>query len=141
MRSFLIKMWSRKRDFTQDWVCFFLYFELLTTAYGLSIFIDRNGIFFTKIVLIYCEKKLFQWSRNFFEIQGWRLRICKSFEITNSEQWKARTMFGNSERSEQFLVTECFFNLFLEVSNIWKFRTIIVQIGKNYRDLEICRKS
>ena len=24
----------------------------------------------------------------------------------------------NSERSEQFLVTECFFNLFLEVSHI-----------------------
>ena len=27
-----------------------------------------------------------------------------------------RTIYSNSERSEQFLVTECFFNLFLEVS-------------------------
>ena len=26
--------------------------------------------------------------------------------------------FSNSERSEQFLVTECFFNLFLEVPQI-----------------------
>ena len=29
-----------------------------------------------------------------------------------------RTFFSNSERSEQFLVTECFFNLFLEISHI-----------------------
>ena len=29
-----------------------------------------------------------------------------------------RTICSNSERSEQFLVTECFFNLFLEVSHI-----------------------
>jgi hypothetical protein len=28
--------------------------------------------------------------------------------------------FSNSERSENFLVTECFFNLFLEVSHINK---------------------
>ena len=28
-----------------------------------------------------------------------------------------RTLYSNSERSEQFLVTECFFNLFLEVSH------------------------
>ena len=41
-----------------------------------------------------------------FEIRGWRPRICKNFEIS-------RTIYSNSERSEQFLVTECFFNLFL----------------------------
>ena len=35
-----------------------------------------------------------------------RPRICKSFEITS-------TICSNSERSEQFLVTECFFNSFL----------------------------
>ena len=35
-------------------------------------------------------------------------------------------------KSEQFLVTECFFNLFLKVSQISKNRTIIIQIGKNY---------
>ena len=39
------------------------------------------------------------------------LVIEKNFEIT-------RTIYSNSERSEQFLVTECFFNLFLEVSQI-----------------------
>ena len=67
--------------------------------------------FVTKIVLTYCEKKLFYWSRFFFEIWDWRPRICKKFEIT-------RTIYSSSERSEQFLVTECFFNLFLEVFQI-----------------------
>jgi hypothetical protein len=30
-----------------------------------------------------------------------------------------RTIYLNSERSKQLLVTECFFNLFLEVSQTW----------------------
>ena len=46
-----------------------------------------------------------------FEICGWRLRICKLFEIT-------RIIYSNSEKSEQFLVTECFSNLFLEFSHL-----------------------
>ena len=46
-----------------------------------------------------------------FEIRGWRPRIFKNFEIT-------RAICSNSDRSEQFLVTECFLNLFLEVSQI-----------------------
>ena len=46
-----------------------------------------------------------------FEIRGWRPRICKIFEIT-------RTIYSNSERSEQFLVTECFFNLFLRPNKL-----------------------
>ena len=37
--------------------------------------------------------------------------VLQHFEIT-------RTIYSNSEWSEQFLVTECFFNLFLEVSQI-----------------------
>ena len=51
-----------------------------------------------KIVLV-IKKKLW----------GWRPRIWKFVEIT-------RTIYSNSERSEQFMVIECFFNLFLEVS-------------------------
>ena len=46
-----------------------------------------------------------------FEILGLQPRICKIFEIT-------RTIYLNSERSEQFSGTEYFFNLFLEVSHI-----------------------
>ena len=56
------------------------------------------------------EKKLFYWSRKTFEIRGWRSRNCKIFEITRK--------IYSSNYSEQFLVTECFFNLFLEVSHI-----------------------
>ena len=37
--------------------------------------------------------------------------LTKIFEIT-------KTIYSNSERSEQFLVTECFSDLFLEVSHI-----------------------
>ena len=36
--------------------------------------------------------------------------ICKIFKTT-------KTIYSNSEWLEQFLVTECFFNLFLEVSH------------------------
>ena len=63
--------------------------------------------FVTKIVLTYCEKKIVL----VIEKNFWRPRICKIFEIT-------RTIYSNSESSEQFSVTECFFNLFLEVSHI-----------------------
>ena len=67
--------------------------------------------FVTEIVLTYCEKKMFYQLRKTFEIRGWRRRICKIFEIT-------RTIYSNIERPEQFLVTECFFYLLLEVSHI-----------------------
>ena len=64
-----------------------------------------NGILLPKLFWPTVRKKLFYWSRETFESQGWRPRICKFFEIT-------RTLYSNSERSE------CFFNLFLEVSDI-----------------------
>ena len=51
--------------------------------------------FFTKVVLTYCEKILFKWSRKTFEIRGreFRPRIFKMFEIP-------RTIYSNSERSK-----------------------------------------
>ena len=81
------------------------------TFSSLGCAMNDKWYFVTKIVLLNCEKKLFLWSRKTFEIQGWRPRIYKNFEIS----W---TIYSNSERSEQFLVTVCFFNLFLEVSHI-----------------------
>ena len=80
-------------------------------GYAFFALIQNKWYFGTKIVVIYCEKKLFYWSRKTFEVRGWRQRICKNFEIT-------RTINSKSGRSEQFLITECFFNLFLEVSQI-----------------------
>ena len=56
-------------------------------------------------------KKSFSDWEKLLKFKGCRLRICNIFEIT-------RTIYSNSERSEQFLVTESFFNLFLEVSYI-----------------------
>ena len=91
--------------------------------------------FVSEIFLTCCEKIVFcyqncsdlLWEKIVLVIEKnfWisRLRIFKIFEIT-------RTIYSNSERSEQFLVTECFFNLF------WRFRTMQIQIGKNNWDSE-----
>ena len=70
-----------------------------------------NGILLPKLFWPTVRKNCSKWSRKNFEIWGWRARICKIFEIT-------RTIYSNSERSEQFLVTECFFNLFQEISHV-----------------------
>ena len=79
------------------------------------------------------------WEKNALVIEknfwNWRL---KAENLQNF--WDQKTTYSNNERSEQFLVTECFFNLFLEVSQIQKIITIMIQIGKNYWDLEIYRK-
>ena len=69
----------------------------------------------TKIVLTYNEKKIDLVIKKNFWIRGWRRRIWKIFEIT-------RKIYSNSESSEQFLVTECFFTCswrFL-IPNRWK---------------------
>ena len=70
-----------------------------------------NGILLPKLFWPTVRRNCSSDGETFFEIRGWRPRICKHFEIT-------RTICSNSERSEQFLVTECFFNLFLEVSQM-----------------------
>ena len=92
---------------------FIIYLRLchLENIRGYHLSMKTCILLITKIVLTYYEKKMFQWSIKTFEIQSWRPRICKIFEIT-------RTIYSNSERSEQFLLTEYFFNLFLEVSQI-----------------------
>ena len=48
------------------------------------------------------EKIVLEWLRKTFDIWGWSPRIFNIFEIT-------RTIYSNSERSEQFLVTEKLF--------------------------------
>ena len=68
----------------------------------------------SNIFAVYCEKK-----------------CCIIFETS-------RTIYSNSERSERSSVKEFFFNLRFLRSN--KLRTIGIQIGKVYWDLEIiCR--
>ena len=41
---------------------------------------QEKWYFVTKIVLTYCEKKMFYWSRKTFEIRDWRPRICKFYQ-------------------------------------------------------------
>ena len=79
---------------------------------------------------------------NFEEIVSFRLKLYQWFWLKLLKQWYfvskivlvieknrssrpricnlqvTRTIYSISERSEQFLTTECFFNLFLEVSHI-----------------------
>ena len=69
----------------------------------------KNGILLPKLFWPTVRKN---WSSD-PEIRDWWPRICKILEIT----W---TIYSNSERSEQFLVRECFFNLLLEVFQINK---------------------
>ena len=71
----------------------------------------RNSILLTKLFWHTVRKNCSLQSRKTFEIWGWRLRICKIFEVT----W---TFFFKQWNSEQFLLTKCFLNLFLEVSQI-----------------------
>ena len=66
--------------------------------------------FVTKIVLTYCEKKCSSDRQKLlkFEAAGREFpKFLRSLEYV---------IYSNSERSEQFMVTEYFFNLFLEVS-------------------------
>ena len=63
---------------------------------------------------------MFYWSRKTFKIRGRRPKIWKKLEIT-------RTIYSNSERSEQFLVTELFFL----IPGEWRFL-----ISKNLEQLE-----
>ena len=65
-------------------------------------FVIRNGILLPKLFWPTVRKKCSSDPEKTFEIRGCRTRICEIFEIT-------RTIHSNSERSEQFLETECFF--------------------------------
>ena len=42
----------------------------------------QKWYFVFKIVLTFCEKKLFSWSRKSFDNRGWSPRIFKNFDIT-----------------------------------------------------------
>ena len=88
---------------------------------------ENNGILLPKLL----EKIVLVIEKNF-----WNLRLkAEKIEIS-------RTIYSNTERSEQFLKQNSFLTCtwrFLR-SNTY-FRTIRIQIGKKYWDLETCRKS
>ena len=77
--------WHKIKYERMQYLCQLLIIEVLV---GLWSF----GILFWHTI-----KKMFQWLRKTFEIQGYRPRICQNFEITKSnlfEQWKVRKNFG-----------------------------------------------
>ena len=82
--------------------CSFLQSQFLLNIY-FYIFEKQAMVFFLPKLSwpILGEKNVLNsdWEKRSFEIRVWRLRICKIFEIT-------RTIYSNSERSEQFLVTD-----------------------------------
>ena len=92
----------------------------------------QKWYFVSRIVLTYCEKKMFYWSRKFFEIWGWRPRIYKFFEFT-------RTVYLNSERSDKFLKTELIFNLFLEAFRSNTLEELLFKLEKKlgFRNLQV----
>ena len=59
--------------------------------------------------MVFCYQNCSNDQEKKIEIRGWWQELAKKFEIT-------RSIYSNNERSEHFLVTECFFNLFLDVS-------------------------
>ena len=66
-----------------------------------------NGILLSKLFSLTVRKKC----------SSDREKLLK-FEAEGREFAKfLRSIYSNSERSEQFLLTECFFNLLLEVSH------------------------
>ena len=70
-----------------------------------------NGILLSKLFSPTVRKNCSSDQEKLLKFEAEGREFAKFFEIT-------RTIYSNSERSEQFLVTECFFNLFLEVSHI-----------------------
>ena len=77
-----------------------------------------------KTVLV-TEKKI--------EIQGWKIRICKNFEIT-------RTIHSNIERTEQSLTQNGFRTYFWRFLRSNKLEHLQFKLEKMW-DLEIYRKS
>ena len=88
------------------------YYYLLAFL-GFYLCYNQHQIFFIWKLYVFCYQNCSDllWEKNVpviekkFEIRGWRPRIFK-IEIT-------RTIYSNSERSQQFLVTECFFNFLM----------------------------
>ena len=79
--------------------------KLLSWIPPIKTFKIENGISLSKLFWPTVRKKCSSDWKKLFEIWGLRPKICKIFEIT-------RTIYSNSERSKQFLVTKCFFLLF-----------------------------
>ena len=111
----------------------------INVIWSCSLLFRKNGILLPKLFWPTMRKKSSNDLENFWNSRL-KAKNLQIFEIT-------RTIYSNSESSQQFLVTECFFDLFLEVSHIYQTRTIGIQVEKNdwylkaNSPLETCSKS
>ena len=107
---YLLKFWFLLWRLFWPWSILLSGLESFSTSpLAASFFSTVSGILFPKFFWPTVRKKCSSDREKLlkFEAEG----RGKIFEIT-------RTIYSNSERSEQFLVTECFSNLFLEVPHI-----------------------
>ena len=93
--------------------------KLLFTTKIYSGYLNKNKISSAKMVFCYqnCSALLWEKIVLVIEIFFWNLRL-KAKNLQTFTFWDHKNNLSNSERSEQFLVTECFRNLFLKVSHL-----------------------
>ena len=109
--------WGMRGNFKNlPQVCL-MYCILLTTLHKITILelssevvgLFQRNIWIVMLSMVFCDQNCSDllWEKTVLVIEKniWNSRLkgknCKIFEIT-------RTIYSNSERSEQFLVTECF---------------------------------
>ena len=125
----MVKDWHCKGHFFSEHVIFVYEIEIqlkvrfsakitkiwwnLISTYVIVDFLHIYSKLLRSAIPVQCNWKMVFCHQNCSELLWEKivLVIEKIFEIT-------RTIYSNSERSEQFLVTECFFNIFLEFSHI-----------------------
>ena len=73
---------------------------------------QKNCIFLSKLFWPTVRKNCPSDQEKLLKFEAEGQEFAKIYEIT-------RAIYSSSERSEQFVVTECFFNSFLEISQIW----------------------
>ena len=103
---------------------------LSVSLYDFLLSLDEGSLNFWKQSGFY---NFYRYQTEFFRICRYRKMVfcyqnCsellgeKKFQVIEKNFWNCfeitRTIYSNSVRSEQFLVTECFLNLFLEVFHI-----------------------
>ena len=79
----------------------------------------NKSIYWPEMVFCYQNCSDLLWDKIVLVIEKNFWNFAKAKHLQNFwDHYFHRTIYSNSERSEQFLVTECFFNLFSEVSHI-----------------------
>ena len=82
INKFTFTKWSDCKMLLWRWCSFYKGLKLHRPLFLIKRKKSGNGILLSKFFRLTVRKKMFERSRITFEIRGWRLRICKIFEIT-----------------------------------------------------------